>query len=427
MSTDRRTFVKLSAAVAATSALGVAGRALPAFGEALAEPARPGGVGRAAAPLDILILGGTGFTGPEQVEYAIARGHRVTLINRNKTRPDFFKGRVEQLIGDLNGDMSALKGRTFDVVIDNPTTLPAWVRNVAQYMAGNTKHYIFISTLSVYPDNSVPGKDESDGRTPLPAGLDPFTVPPDKARSYYGALKTVSEDEVQRLYPDKNTIIRPGLIVGPLDATDRFTYWPYRIDKGGEVIAPGNPSDPVQFIDSRDLAEWTIRMAESRTFGTYNAMGPGAKLTIAEMLYGIKAITTAGAQFTWVPADFLAEQQVRPWRHMTVWMPPTGRNAGFHIRSNAKAMAAGLTFRPLAVTAKDTLDWNKTRPQAELDALAKGAVDGLAADREVEVLKAWKDKQAATKSDSGTSKSSSNGDQADPADPSLVNFVNQSS
>ncbi|MFI5229457.1 MAG: NAD-dependent epimerase/dehydratase family protein [Gemmatimonadales bacterium] len=397
MSTNRRTFLKLSAAVAGAGALGVAGvgtTRLDALGESMPGDRRGEPVDRAATPLDLLILGGTGFTGPEQVEYAIARGHKVTLINRNQTRPNFFKGRVEQLIGDLNGDMSALKGRKFDVVIDNPTTLPAWVRNVAQYMQGNTKQYIFVSTLSVYPDNSVPGKDESDGRTPLPAGLDPFTVPPDKARSHYGALKTVSEDEVQRLYPGMSTIIRPGLIVGPLDATDRFTYWPYRIDKGGEVLAPGNPTDPVQFIDSRDLAEWTIRNAENHTLGVFNAMGPSAPLSIAEMLYGIKAVTTAGAQFTWVPADFLAAQNIHPWRHMTVWMPPTGRNVGFHVRSNARAIAAGLTFRPLAVTAKDTLDWNRTRSAAELANLAVGGTNGLDPAIEARVLAAWKAKQA---------------------------------
>ena len=396
MSTDRRTFLKVSAAVAGAGAFGATGLgAAPklAFGSVIPDDERRAPIERAGTPLDILILGGTGFTGPEQVEYAIARGHRVTLINRNQTRPNFFKGRVEQLIGDLNGDMSALKGRKFDVVIDNPTTLPAWVRNVAQYMQGNTKHYIFISTLSVYPDNSVPGKDESDARTPLPAGLDPFTVPVAKARSYYGALKTVSEDEVQRLYPGMNTIIRPGLIVGPLDPTDRFTYWPYRIDKGGEVLAPGNPTDPVQFIDSRDLAEWTLRNAENHTLGTYNAMGPSARLSIAEMLYGIKAVTTAGAQFTWVPAELLSEEKVRPWRHMTVWMPPTGRNVGFHERSNAKAIAAGLTFRPLAVTAKETLDWNKTRPAAELANLAVGGTNGLDPAIEAKVLADWKAKQ----------------------------------
>lgn len=389
--TDRRNFLKMSALAGGAVGLGVT----PALGAMRSrnDPRSPMPDSRAPNPLDILILGGTGFTGPEQVEYATARGHHVTLLNRNKTRPDFFKGRVEQLIGDLNDDVSALKGRKFDVVIDNPTTFPAWVRNAAQYLAGNTKHYIFISTISVYPDNSVPGQDETAATTPMPADLDPYTLERTNAGKYYGALKSFSEREVAKHYPGINTIIRPGLIVGPLDRTDRFTYWPYRIDKGGQVLAPGSPTDPVQFIDSRDIAEWTIRMAENRAFGTYQATGPSAPLTIAEMLYGIKAVTTAGAQFTWVPADFLEQQKIRGWRDMTVWVPSVGSSAGFMRRNNAKAIAAGLTFRPLAVTAKETLDWNKTRPEADLKALAEGSVGGISAAREAEVLAAWKAKK----------------------------------
>ena len=227
----------------------------------------------------------------------------------------------------------------------------------------------------------------------MPADLDPYTLDRANAGKFYGALKTYSEKEVARQYPGINTVIRPGLIVGPLDRTDRFTYWPYRINKGGEVMAPGAPTDPVQFIDSRDLAEWTIRVAENRVFGTFNATGPSAPLSIAELLYGIKAVTTAGAQFTWVPAEFLQQQKVRSWRDMTVWVNPSGDSAGFHRRSNARAIAAGLTFRPLAVTAKETLDWNGTRPAAELTALANGAVGGISATRETEVLAAWKAKQ----------------------------------
>src|ERR1019366_8356219 len=232
--------------------------------------------GNALTSLDILVLGGTGFTGPEQVEHAIAHGHRVTVLNRNKTRPDFFKGKaeVEQLIGDLSGDVSALKGRKFDCVLDIPTTFPFWVRNVAQYLAGNVKHYVFISTISVYPDSSKVDKDETEPTTPMPVDLDPYTTVPQDAGRYYGALKTFAEQEVQKHYPGINLIIRPGLIVGPLDRSDRFTYWPYRIDRGGEVMAPGESGDPVQIIDSRDIAEWTIRMAETREFGIYNATGP---------------------------------------------------------------------------------------------------------------------------------------------------------
>jgi 2'-hydroxyisoflavone reductase len=290
--------------------------------------------------------------------------------------------------------MSALKGREFDAVLDIPTTYPYWVRNVAQYMKGHTKHYTFISTQSVYSDDSKAGADETDTLSPMPAGLDPYTLEPTARTRYYGPLKTFSEGLVAETYPN-HLIIRPGLIVGPLDPSDRFTYWPVRIDKGGEVMAPGTPTDPVQFIDSRDLAEWTIRMIENKETGIYNASGPDKRLSVGEMLYGIKAITTAGAQFTWVPADFLSSQQIRGWRHMPVWMPPVGRTLGFSDKSVAKAVAKGLTFRPLAVTAKDTLDWARTRPQADQQALADGKVAGISAAREAEVLAAWHAKQKA--------------------------------
>lgn len=397
MSTNRRSFLKASAAAAGAlglEALPKASLAQPATGD---QPARPP-VERAAKSLKILILGGTGYTGPEQVEYAIARGHKVTLLNRNRTRPDFFKGKVEQLIGDLNTDVSALKGRKFDVVIDNPTTSPRWVRNVGQYMKGNTGHYIFISTISAYASDKNAWADESDPTAPLPEGLDPYApaTPDGMGRvSPYGPLKAESEREVMRTYPDRYTIIRPGLIVGPLDRSDRFTYWPYRIDRGGEVLAPGDGNDPVQIIDVRDLAEWMIRVAENKTLGVFNATGPTKPLTMAELLYGIRAVTTSGAQFTWVPWTFLNEQKIRGWRDMPVVVQDRPENVAFSRRNISKAVAAGLTFRPLAVTAKDTLDWNKTRSAADLDALANGKLAGISPEREAEVLKAWKAKQGA--------------------------------
>ena len=397
---NRRTFLKQTAVLGGVLGLSSPLATLPL--EA-AEPWTRPHPGRAPAPLNILILGGTGFTGPEQVDYALARGHRVTLFNRGKTRPGMFKGKVhEELIGDLNSDTSALKGKKFDVVIDNPTTLPLWVKNVADQLKGNTKHYIFISTTSVYRDQSEIGINESSPTVPMPEGLDPYQ--PDQRNTAqraassnpanYGAFKARSEVEVQNQYPGIATIIRPCLIVGPLDRTDRFTYWPARIDKGGEVLAPDKPDDPCQFIDSRDLAEWTIRMAEMREFGTFNAIGPEKPMTIAEMLYGVKAITTAGAQFTWVPWEFLQAQRVRPWSQMTVWQPPYGRTAGYQRRSAAKALTKGLTFRPLAVTAKDTLDWHQTRTPEEQAATLEGKINGLSMKREAEVLAAWKEEMA---------------------------------
>jgi len=404
MSTDRRSFIK-SVSVAGT-AIGLGAVPKLAFG-GTPEPNgvwTPSPVGKARVPLNILILGGTGFTGPEQVEYAIARGHRVTLFNRGKTRPGLFKGKVaEELIGDLNGDVSALKGKKFDVVIDNPTTLPWWVKNVATQLKGNVKHYIFISTTSVYNDQSEIGINENSPTVPMPEGLDPYQ--PDQRNekqqaassnpAYYGAFKARAEREVAAQYPDAWTVIRPCLIVGPLDRTDRFTWWPARIERGGEVLAPDKPDDPCQFIDSRDLAEFTVRMAEARELGTYNAIGPRDPMTVSEMLYGVKAVTSAGASFTWVPWDFLQEQKVRPWRDMTVWQPPYGRTAGYQRRSAAKAIAKGLTFRPVAVTAKDTLDWHKTRPEAEQLATINGEINGIGLKREAEVLAAWHTKTKA--------------------------------
>ena len=391
--TSRRSFLRTGAVIG--GALGLTGLPRTLLGQG--DPFLMPPVTKAPASLNILILGGTGFTGPEQVEYAIARGHRVTLFNRNKTRPGYFKGRVaEELVGDLNNDTSALKGRTFDVVLDNPTTFPAWVRNAAQQLAGNVKHYIFQSTTSVYSDQSIIGLDEQSPVAALPADVDPYTLDPQHASRYYGALKVKAEQEVARQYPGMWTVVRPCLIVGPMDRTDRFTYWPARIEAGGEILAPDKPEDPCQFIDVRDLAEFSVRLAEARVLGTFNVIGPEKPLTIAEMLYGVKAITASKGRLTWVPWDFLREQGIRPWRHMTVWQPPNGATAGYQRRSAAKAIATGLTFRSLADTARTTLDWHRTRPPAEQEATLRGAINGLDMKREAEVLAAWHAKQKAT-------------------------------
>ena len=258
------------------------------------------------------------------MRYALARGHKITLFNRGK-RPQDWPAEVEELVGDRStGDVAALKGRKWDVCIDNPTSVPFWVRDVGEVLADNVDHYIFISTISVYADNGKPGMDES-GKLAEYTGADIMKETRDTLMAnmeLYGPMKAGSEAQAQQYFKDKTTIIRPGLIVGPGDETDRFSYWPLRIERGGEVLAPSaNGSDPVQFIDARDLAEWTIRMAEARAFGIYNATGPDYEMSVAGMLYGIRAVTTQGAQFTFVPADFLEAQKVAPWGDMPVWVP----------------------------------------------------------------------------------------------------------
>jgi len=373
--TTRRYFIKVSAAAGGAFGLGIKSRIL--FAE------------KAVTPLRILILGGTGFTGPYQVRYALSRGHKVTTFNRGKTHSGELPTQVEQLIGDRNGQLDALKGRQWDVVIDNPTTLPAWVRDAAQILKGNVERYVFISTISVYADTSN-GVDET---APLAKydGLDPYkeTLEAMRASGYktYGPLKALSEKEAEKWFPGKTLIIRPGLIVGPGDETDRFTYWPVRIDRGGEVLAPGNSNDPVQFIDARDLAEWTIRMVENRETGIYNATGPAKPLGIGKMLDEIKDALNSNAKFTWVPADFLKQQSVEAWSNMPVW---AGDELGLARTNINRALAKGLTFRPLAETARDTLGWFKSQPQDRQSKLRAG----LAPEREAEVLAAWKKKKA---------------------------------
>jgi 2'-hydroxyisoflavone reductase len=371
--TSRRHFIKLSAA----STLALSARSISLFAE------------KAVNPLRILILGGTGFTGPYQVRYALSRGHKVTTFNRGKTHPGELPAEVEQLVGDRNGKLDALKNRQWDVVIDNPTTLPAWVRDAAQLLKGNVERYVFISTISVYGEVKQ-GVDES---APLAKyeGQDPYkeTLEAMKASGYktYGPLKALSEKEAEKWFPGKALIIRPGLIVGPRDETDRFTYWPVRIDGGGEVLAPGNPKDPVQFIDARDLAEWTIRMAENHESGIYNATGPAKPLGMGGMLDGIKEAEKSNAKFTWVNEEFLTQQKVEPWSDMPVW---TGKESGLARTNISRALAKGLTFRPLADTARDTLSWFKSLPQ---DRQAKLRA-GLTPERETEVLSAWKKQKA---------------------------------
>ena len=373
MSTDRREFLRLTAATAGTLALGITPHALAA--SPIPRPAPP-----AKRAIRTLILGGTGFIGPYQVRYALERGHTVTLFNRGRTNTHLFPG-VERLVGDRNGQLAALAGRTWDAVIDNSRANPEWVRLSAEFLKDSVDRYFYVSSRSAYADTS---------RVPMTADAPTFTyetagISRDAERLPYGLAKALSERVAQRIFVGRVNIVRPGLIIGPDDESDRFTYWPVRIQRGGEVLAPGDGSDPVQIIDVRDLTEWMIRMAEDGTAGVFNGIGPGTPRPMAELLYGIRGVTTAETTFTWVNLEFLTEIGVRPYSHMPVWRPPTEGYEGFARFDLAPEIEAGLTFRPLAVTARDTLEYHFSRsPERQANLRA-----GISADREAEVLAAW--------------------------------------
>lgn len=376
MRTTRRDLIKLGAYAAAASAL-------PSF--AFAQAAADA-IGKASKPLDILILGGTGFTGPFQVRYALARGHKVTLFNRGKRPSPEWPGEVEQLHGDRNtGDLKALEGRKWDICIDNPTSLPFWVRDAGKVLAGNVGQYLFISTISVYADGSKPGMTE-DAALAEYKGKDAMaetqaTLMAD-IEGLYGALKALSEAEAKKQFGDKVTIVRPGYIVGPRDETDRFTYWPHRVAQGGRMLAPGDGTDPVQVIDGRDLGEWMIRLAESGTTGAFNAVGPKDLLSTKAMLDACEAATGGKPDYTWVTPAFLEERKVE----LPIWVSDDGGPyAGYGAVSNARAVAAGLTYRPLDTTIRDLMAWFGALP-AERQAKLRA---GITREQEAELLKAW--------------------------------------
>jgi 2'-hydroxyisoflavone reductase len=326
--------------------------------------------------MKLLILGGTVFLGRHLVEAARARGHEVTLFNRGQHNPELFPD-VEKLRGDRKEDLAALAGRKWDAVIDPSGYVPRVVRASAELLGPNVDHYTFISSLSVYAENHLIGVDESGKVATIE---DEMTE--EVTGESYGALKALCEQAAEAAMPGRVLNLRPGLIVGRYDPTDRFTYWPYRVALGGETLAPERPDYAVQVIDARDLAEWNIRMVEAGKTGVYNATGPDYRLALGTLLETAKAVSDSDAFFTWVSADFLAEHNVQPWSEMPLWIPGE-EYAGFHTISVQKAIDDGLTFRPLADTIADTLAWVNARP-ADTQWRA-----GISREREAELLGAW--------------------------------------
>jgi 2'-hydroxyisoflavone reductase len=340
-------------------------------------PVEIGDYGEKEHSMKILVLGGTVFLGRHVVEAALARGHQVTLFNRGQHNPDLFP-QVEKLRGNRDGDLGALEGGRWDAVIDTSGYLPRIVRQSAEMLRDRTDLYVFISTISVYSDEKTPGQDET---APL-ATLEDESVEEITGESY-GGLKVLCERVVEELYPDRALIIRPGLIVGPDDPTDRYTYWPARIARGGEVLVPGRPERAVQYIDVRDLAEWTISMVEEGKTGVYNANGPDYVLTMERFVNACKTAAGSDAEFVWVPEDFLLERGVGQWMELPLWVSEE-EMPGFFAFDVGKAVSDGLTFHSPEVTARDTIAWEDTRPAGHQWRA------GMTPERERELLEEWK-------------------------------------
>lgn len=330
--------------------------------------------------MKILVLGGTKFVGRHLVEAAIARGHTLTLFHRGQTNPGLFPD-VESITGDREHDLGRLAGRHWDAVIDTCGYVPRLVGMAARALADAVDRYVFISSISVYGSDVAPGATEA---TPLLPIADP-TVEVVNGETY-GPLKALCEAELEATLPGRGLNVRPGLIVGPEDPTDRFTYWPHRLARGGDVLAPGDPNQPVQFIDARDLAAWIVRMVEARETGSFNATGPNLPLTMEAFLSGCRDALGSDARFTWVDEAFLREQGVRPFTDLPLWL--LKESPGFSAIDSRKAQAAGLRTRALSETVRDTAAWAGNTPW-------EGRLAGLSPGREWEVLRAWNEAKQA--------------------------------
>jgi len=346
-------------------------------GATLAAMAHP--VFAKARTLKVLILGGTGFIGPHFIDALTAGGHKITLFNRGKRDPEVRPG-IEQLLGDRNGEISSLKGHDWDVVIDNSGYTPSQVKATAELLKDHVRKYIFISSVAVYADFAKAGIDEDYKLAEL---KDPTSEVVNGET--YGGLKVLCEKVVETTYGKRATLIRPTYIAGPGDHTDRFTYWPVRVSKGGEMLAPGTPSDPFQYIDVRDLAGFIRTCVEKDVNGKFNVCTPQGAVTMGSLLDEAKRITKAETTFVWATPAFLEANGIigekAEGNLIPIWEPPTGDEAGLLLVSPARAEKKGLKFRSLETTIRDTLEWQKKRPEDKQVLKA-----GLTMQREAELL-----------------------------------------
>ncbi|MCP4271739.1 MAG: NAD-dependent epimerase/dehydratase family protein [Gammaproteobacteria bacterium] len=344
-------------------------------------------VEKSKKPLKILFLGGTGFLGPHTVNHAIARGHQVTLFNRGRSKEGLFPD-LEAIVGNrdpkIDKGLDGLKGKQWDCVIDTSGYVPRIVNASSKLLAPHCQHYLFISSISAYADFTQSGMQEDAAV----GTLEDTTVETIDSETY-GPLKAYSEQAAEKNFKGRTTVIRPGLIVGPRDRTDRYTYWPVRIAKGGEVLAPGDGKDYVQYIDVRDLGQFIIHCLEQKAVGTFNATSPMDNETTQDMLGHCKRALSSDATFTWADTDFLQQNEVMPWGGMPVWVPRKGEIGGISRINSSKAEQLGLNARPRSETAVDTFTWYGQQPAARRKTLRAG----ISSEKEIEVLTAWHKKQ----------------------------------
>lgn len=366
---SRRQFLATSAALGASLALP---RGATAAARTTSLPA--------GKPGKLLILGGTRFLGPAVVHEAKARGWEVTLFNRGQSDPGAFP-ELETLIGDRDGKLDALKGREWDAVVDTSAYVPRVVRDSAELLKDHVGHYVFVSTVSVYDDQGDPLSEES------PVGTIPDPTAEQVTNESYGPLKALCEQAAEAVMPGRVSNVRPGLIVGPEDNSGRFTYWPLRVARGGEVLAPGDPDRLIEFIDVRDLGAFLMECCERKLAGVFNANGPGSAYSMAELLYGCKTVLGGDARWTWIPDEPLQELGVGPWMEMPLWIPSSMPNGA---TVTAKARAAGLKHRPVGDTIRATYDWALTEVGTNPRVLGRS----LKPEKEAEVLAKWAERKA---------------------------------
>lgn len=336
--------------------------------------------------MKVLILGGTKFLGRHLIDAALAKNHEVTIFHRGKHEAEKLEN-VEEIFGDRNSDLEKLENRTWDVVIDTCGYFPNSVNISVEALKNSVSKYVFISSISVVADFSKPDYDENAELAKLTPDQEKEFIETDQTKDFdaakygemYGALKVLCEKEVLQRFPENHLIIRPGLIVGKFDFTDRFTYWVMRTARGGEVLTSGDPQSFVQFIDAKDLAEWTINLIEQDATGIFNATGKPFELTMKNLLDDIKKESGSDAEFTWVNGDFLEENKVAPWMEMPLYLPEAMKN--LQTANVDKALEKGLKFRPLNEIIRDVLDWRET-DESDLRA-------GISKAREKELLEKW--------------------------------------